>query len=94
VRPEFVKVSKKNEVQRYKTSASEGIVERVAFRGDRTEITVKVNDNILTAKRGLDEAPITVGEKVDVLIYRMFVTSEDTVYLLENQALVEDFVYI
>ena len=31
VRPEFIKVTRKNEVQKYKSSASEAVVERVAF---------------------------------------------------------------
>jgi sulfate transport system ATP-binding protein len=94
LRPEFVKVSKKNEVQRYKTSSTEGVVENVAFRGDRTEITVRANNSTFTAKRGLDEASIVVGEKVDVFIYRMFVTSNNKAYLLENKALQEDSIMI
>ena len=49
IRPEFVKVSKKNEVQRFGPSASEGVVERVSFRGDSLELLVNVNDNPLLA---------------------------------------------
>ena len=33
IRPEFVRITKKDEIQKYKSSAAEGIVERVAFRG-------------------------------------------------------------
>ena len=51
IRPEFVKVSKKNEVQRFGPSASEGVVERVSFRGDSLELLVNVNDNQIIAKR-------------------------------------------
>jgi sulfate transport system ATP-binding protein len=94
LRPEFVKVTKKNEVQLYKSSASEGVVERVAFRGDRTELTIRANNNVFTAKRGLDEAPISVGETVDVFVYRMFVTSGDKAYLLENKVLQGDSIII
>jgi sulfate transport system ATP-binding protein len=94
LRPEFVKVTKKNEVQRYKSSATEGVVERILFRGDRTELTIRANDNVFTAVRGLDESDISVGEKVDVFIYRMFVTSGDKAYLLENKALTEDSIII
>ena len=64
IRPEFVKVSKKNEVQRFGPSASEGVVERVSFRGDSLELLVNVNDNQIIAKRGLEEKSIAVGEKV------------------------------
>ncbi len=94
VRPEFVNVTKKNEVQKYKNSAAEGIVESVSFRGDSVELKVRTNDTLITAKRGLDEESVSVGEKVDVFIYRLFVTSGDEAYLLENLSLQEESVII
>lgn len=94
LRPEFVRVTKKGEVQKYKNSASEGIVERVSFRGSDMEITVRCGGNVLSARRGLDEENISRGEKVDVFIYRMFVTKGDNVYLLENKAVREDTIVI
>ena len=94
IRPEFVKVSKKNEVQRFGPSASEVVVERVSFRGDSLELLVNVNDNQIIAKRGLEEKSIAVGEKVDVFIYRLFVTVGEKAMLLENQSLVDDSVFI
>lgn len=94
IRPEFVKVSKKDEVQKFRSSSSEGIVERVAFRGSSIELSVRVNDVLITARRGFDEQDITVGEKVDVFVYRMFVTVGDKAYLLENKALVEESIFI
>jgi sulfate transport system ATP-binding protein len=94
VRPEFVSVRKKDEVQRFKSSSSEGIVERVSFRGDKMELRVRVNDTTLIARRGLEEKPIRQGEKVDVFLYRIFVTAGDWAYLVENQSLKEDSVFI
>lgn len=94
VRPEFVKVAKKNEVQKYRSSASEGVVERVSFRGDKMELSIRVNDTLLTAKRDPEEEIIEIGEKVDVFLYRIFVTVGDKSYLLENQSLQEDSVVI
>ena len=94
VRPEFVKVTKKNEFQKFSSSLSEGTVEHVKFRGDTTEITVKTNGSVITAKRGLDEAPVEQGEKVNVFIYRIFVTVGDRAFLLENKSLSEDSVII
>ena len=63
IRPEFVKVSKKNEVQRFGPSASEGVVERVSFRGDSLELLVNVNDNQIIAKRGLEAKKYCGGRK-------------------------------
>ena len=94
VRPEFVKVTKKNEVQKFKNSAEEGIVTDVAFRGSGIEITALVNGESLTARRSFDEAAIAVGEKVDVFIYRLFVTVGENAFLLENKSLREPVVVI
>ena len=94
VRPEFVKVTKKTEVQKYKNSAEEGVVTDVAFRGSGIELSVLVNGETLTARRGFDEPNISVGEKVDVFIYRIFVTSGENAYLLENKSLREPVVVI
>ena len=94
VRPEFVRVTKKNEEQRYAKSSSEGIVEKISFRGDSIEIQVRVNDKVLFARRGLDEQTVSVGEKVNVFIYRILVTQGDKSYLLQNQALKEEYVVI
>ena len=94
VRPEFVKVTKKNEVQKFKNSAEEGVVTDVAFRGSGIEITVLVNGETLTARRSFDEPSISVGEKVDVFIYRLFVTVGNYAFLLENKSIREPTVVI
>lgn len=94
VRPEFVKITKKNEVQKFKNSAEEGVVTDVAFRGSGIEITVLVNGETLTARRSFDEPSISVGEKVDVFIYRLFVTVGNYAFLLENKSIREPTVVI
>lgn len=94
IRPEFVKITKKDEIQKYKSSAAEGTVERVAFRGNNIEIRVRVNGTVLTAKRGLDEKKIEVGETVDVFLYRIFAVSGDKAQLVENNSLKEDSLVI
>ncbi|MBQ8921903.1 MAG: ABC transporter ATP-binding protein [Oscillospiraceae bacterium] len=94
IRPEFVKITKKDEVQKYKTSAVEGTVERTAFRGNCIEFTVRCNGSILTARRELDEPRVEVGETVDVFIYRIFITHGDEVRLLPNNAIREESVVI
>ncbi len=94
VRPEFVKVTKETEVQKFRNSAEEGIVEEVDFRGYGIELRVRVNGVLLTARRSFDQPKIEVGEKVDMFIYRMFVTQGDTATLLENKSLREPVVVI
>ena len=85
VRPEFVKVTKKNEVQKYKSSASHGVTKNVLFRGDSIEVVVDVDGTELKARRGLDEQAIEVGEEVDVFLYRIFGTVGYKAYLLDNK---------
>jgi sulfate transport system ATP-binding protein len=94
IRPEFVKITKKSEVEKYKSSAAEGTVERISFRGAYLEVKVRVNGVLLTARRSLEENPLEVGEKVDVFVYRLFAVTGDKAQLLENQSLQEDFIYI
>ena len=94
VRPEFVKVTKKNEVQKYKSSASHGVTKNVLFRGDSIEVVVDVDGTELKARRGLDEQVIEVGEEVDVFLYRIFVTVGDKAYLLDNKSISEDSLVI
>lgn len=94
VRPEFVKVTKKNEVQKYKSSASHGVTKNVLFRGDSIEVVIDVDGTELKARRGLDEQAIEVGEEVDVFLYRIFVTVGDKAYLLDNKSISEDSLVI
>ena len=94
VRPEFVKVTKKNEVQKYKSSASHGVTKNILFRGDSIEVVVDVDGTELKARRGLDEQAIEVGEEVDVFLYRIFVTVGDKAYLLDNKSISEDSLVI
>ena len=94
VRPEFVKVTKKNEVQKYKSSASHGVAKNVLFRGDSIEVVVDVDGTEFKARRGLDEQAIEVGEEVDVFLYRIFVTVGDKAYLLDNKSISEDSLVI
>ena len=94
IRPEFVKVTKKNEVQKYKSSAYHGVTKNVLFRGDSIEVVVDVDGTELKARRGLDEQAIEVGEEVDVFLYRIFVTVGDKAYLLDNKSISEDSLVI
>ena len=93
VRPEFVKVAKKNEDILYSASASEGEVIQTAFRGDKIELVISVNGSLITARRDLDLPEINVGEKVNVFLYRIFVTSGNEARLLENRTLTDNSVY-
>lgn len=90
VRPEFIRVTKKNEPQKYSHSAVEGIVEQTFFRGDNIEIHIRVGENLLFGSRELLEDQVSVGEPVDLFISKLFVTKGDQVIPIENLSMIED----
>lgn len=87
IRPEFIKISKLEEPLIYPNSVELGVVEKISFRGSYSEVKVNVKGFLLTATRSLEETPIQVGEKVNVMIYRLFVYNENIPYVLENSAI-------
>ncbi len=87
IRPEFISITKKNELKQYISAAEDGVVEMISFRGSYLELKVNVKGIVLTAIRSLEEVAVTVGETVSVLIYRLYVFDENNTYLLENSAM-------
>ncbi|MBR5346154.1 MAG: ABC transporter ATP-binding protein [Deltaproteobacteria bacterium] len=94
LRPEFVGIFKKGENLQYSSSAEEGVVEDIIFRGSNLEIRVRLHGNLLSAIRSINDPAIQVGETVDVFIYRLFVIDGNTVTLAHNQSLARESVVI
>ena len=93
VRPEFVKISKSGKLDQYISAAEEGIVEDVVFRGNRLDVTVNINGISIVAERSLEKDSVEIGEKVHVLIYRLYIFDEKQTYLMENQEMQENDVF-
>lgn len=94
VRPEFIKITKLNEPFRQKASVSVGEVVKTAFRGNNIEVTVKCDGGVINGVRRLEEHAVYHGEKVNVFLYRLFVTKGDNAFILENKSLTEESVVI
>lgn len=94
LRPEFVSVFKKGENVQYSKSAEEAVVEDIIFRGSNMEIRVRLHDNLISSVRSINEAPVEIGETVDVFIYRLFLISGDEVKLITNPSLRQESVFI
>lgn len=90
VRPEFVRVTKADHIEKFPVSVSEGIVKSVLFRGTQTEIVVDVDGEEIAATRRLEVRPVKVGEKVHVLLYKVFLIKNGELIQLENNLLKED----
>ena len=65
-RPEFIKISKKSEVEMFASSAYDGLVRDVCFRGTHIELRILMHDSEIVATRRLDESPVEIGETVNV----------------------------
>ena len=77
------------------SAAEEGTVTDVVFRGNRVDVTVNINGIEVTGERSLEKDMVNVGEKVHVLIYRLYIFDEHRTYLVENSAMqVDDVFYI
>lgn len=95
IRPEFIKISKSGNLNRFMSAAEEGIVTDVVFRGNRVDVTVNINGIEVTGERSLEKDMVSVGERVHVLIYRLYIFDEQRTYLVENSAMqVDDVFYI
>ena len=92
IRPEFVTVTKKNEFNPYPVTTEEGIVERVAFRGNSLELTIRVHDELLLANRQIGQELIKEGEHVNVFLQRLYLVDDHgkNVAIAVNEALRQD----
>lgn len=89
VRPEFIEVTKEGELKQYISAAEEGIVKGILFRGNSIEVRVDVKGMELISSRALSQEPVVVGEKVNVLINRLFMFDDKKAYVVENSAMMD-----
>jgi sulfate transport system ATP-binding protein len=90
IRPEFVE-SFKSDNLKFKDIihySEEGIIEDISFRGNCLEVKLRVGDLLLTTHRSLERRPVEIGERMHVIVYRMYAYDEDRAYLLENKELI------
>ncbi|MCR4740292.1 MAG: sulfate ABC transporter ATP-binding protein [Lachnospiraceae bacterium] len=87
IRPEFVEAFKQdNKIFKDMLDCSEeGEIVDIQFRGNSLQVLLDVNGIILTTYRSLERRPIRIGEKMRVIIYKMFAVDDDRAYLLENE---------
>lgn len=93
IRPEFVKISKFGKLDRYMSASETGIVEDVVFRGNRLDVTIDVHGIKITGEWSLEKDSLEIGEKVNLLIYRIYVMDDTKAYLCENKEMQEDDVF-
>ena len=89
VRPEFVEAFKSDNKKFHDLipAAEEGVIEKIEFRGSYLEVTLKVGDVRLVTNRSLERRSISVGEKMYVLLHRIYVFDEGTAQRYKNSLL-------
>ncbi len=87
IRPEYVVISKKNELVRYPASTEEGEVIKSVFRGSLIEVTVRLHGQELIGYRQVSQPLLHDGENVNIFIQKMNIIDENTAYVVENETI-------
>nr|WP_307989164.1 ABC transporter ATP-binding protein [uncultured Niameybacter sp.] len=85
VRPDFVEIHKYNREFVGALAANEGKVVMVSFKGSNLEVTVSIGDIELIGCRSLEEEELVIGEKVKVLVHRLYLFDESQTKIVENR---------
>ncbi|MBP1563176.1 MAG: sulfate ABC transporter ATP-binding protein [Oscillospiraceae bacterium] len=95
IRPEFIEINKfeDNGVHQYESSMEDGIVDEVLFRGNAFEVKVKLNELYLTGKYDLSAPRLRRGDKVKILIKKLYTISGNQTDILLNKGLDTSDVY-
>jgi sulfate transport system ATP-binding protein len=89
IRPEFIEAFKRDNAKfRNIIDYSEtGVIEDISFRGNCLQLTLDVNGIKLTTNRSLERRPVELGEKMCVIVYRMYAYDDKRTYILKNEEL-------
>lgn len=95
IRPEYVEIVNKRDELINQSAAEEGIVSSVYFRGSSILVNVKVLGITISGYRTLEQLPLKEGDRVFVLIHRLYIFNNDRAKMLENKLKVDPMpVYI
>ena len=89
LRPEFVEAFKSDN-EKYKSLipvAESGVIRDIEFRGSYLTLTLEVNGVLLNTNRSLERRPVSIGEKMCVLVYRAYVLEDENAHIQKNQLL-------
>jgi sulfate transport system ATP-binding protein len=90
IRPEFVEAFK-DDNRKFRdiiTYSEEGVISDITFQGDHLEVTLDVKGIQLKTHRSLERRPVEIGEKMRVILYRLYECDEKNSHLLKNQNLI------
>lgn len=83
IRPEFVEIGRHEELS-YPSAAEQGVVRNVYFRGNNWQVEVEVGGFKIFGYRSMEKPALTVGEKVSVLVHRLYSFENNQARVVEN----------
>jgi len=92
IRPEFVEAFKSDNAhfQNVIPYSQKGVIRDIVFKGSALELRLEVNGIELISRRSLERRPISVGEEMNVIIYRLFGIKGNQTVLMQNSDLVKE----
>lgn len=92
IRPEFVEAFKSDNAhfQNVIPYSQKGVIRDIVFKGSALELRLEVNGIELISRRSLERRPISVGEEMNVIIYRLFAIKGNQTVLMQNSDLVKE----
>lgn len=89
IRPEFIEIHKFDDdgFHQFESSMESGIVEEILFRGSAFEVVVKIENLTLTGRYDLNAPRLKRGDKVKVLIKKLYTISGNETEILLNKGL-------
>jgi sulfate transport system ATP-binding protein len=87
LRPEFVHICPPGQPVQFGNSAEDGEVESVSFRGASLEVGLRVKGFSLTAFYSLENPPVSPGDRVKLLVYRVYAFEGGKARLVNNSRL-------
>ena len=89
IRPEFVEAFKSDNAhfQHVIPYSQKGVIRDIVFKGSALELRLEVNGLELVSHRSLERRPISVGEEMNVIIYRLFAIKGSKTVLMQNSDL-------
>lgn len=95
IRPEFIEINKfeDNGFHQYESSMEDGVVEEILFRGNVFEVRVRLDGQTITGRYDLNAPRLKRGDKVKVLIKKLYTISGNETAILLNKGLDASDVY-
>jgi len=87
IRPEFVSVYKYGTEDRFGSILEDAVVTQLIFRGNIFEAQLDIHGILIRVNYPINSEPLTVGEKVQVLISELYVFDETSTKVVINAGL-------